>query len=133
MRNVLLSILVICFPLSASARQVICEGRLFEQNIAGEGIRAQESVVIFDGSEAFFLEESAELLDQIPGLSRRDFKASMLDCSFGDPVCVHSDNDKVSSYKVQYSALGINISSERINEDGQTLKLRGAYECIGAE
>ncbi len=59
MKNVLLSILVTFIPLSASAQQVICEGRLFEQNIAGEGVRAQDSVVMFDGSEAFLLEESA--------------------------------------------------------------------------
>ncbi len=133
MRKALLPILVTLFPLSVSAQQVICEGRLFEQNIAGEGVRAQDSVVMFDGSEAFLLKESAELLDQIPGLSRRDFKASKLDCSFGDPVCVQSGDDKASSYRIQYSTLGINISSETVDEDGQTLKLRGAYECIGAE
>ena len=133
MRNILLLILVTLLPISASAQQVICEGRLFEQNVAGEGVRAQDSVMIFDGSETFLLEEAAELLDQIPGLSRRDFKAKKLDCSFGDLVCVLSGDDKVSSYEMQYSTLGINISSETVDEDGQTLKLRGAYECIGAE
>ena len=133
MRNFLLLILLTFLPISASAQQVICEGRLFEQNITGEGVGVQDSIMIFDGSEAFLLEEAAEFLDKIPGLSRRDFKAKKLDCSFGDPVCVQSGDDKVSSYKMQYSTLGINISSETVDEDGQTLKLRGAYECIGAE
>ena len=133
MRNGFLAVLMTFIPLSASAEQVICQGRLFEQNIAGDGVSAQDSVIIFDGSEVFLLEESAEFLDQIPGLSRRDFKAKKLGCSFGDPVCVQSGDDEASSYEVQYSPLGINISSETVDEDGQTLKLRGAYECIGAE
>ena len=132
-RNILLSVLVTLIPLSASGQQVICGGRLFERNIAGEGVKAQDSVMIFDGSEALLLEESAELLDKIPGVSRRDFMAEKLDCSFGDPVCVQSDDDKVTSYEIQYSTLGINISSETVDEDGQPLKLLGAYECIGVE